>query len=652
MSALPAVLLLFCTRTGGGAEAVWTEVSSPRFIVVSNASAKEAVRAAETFERFRLLIKRSFAGLGVDPGTPLRIFAMKNGKSYKELIGEHPDQKDDKETAGVFMGGAEENVVALRMDLPGDQRYQVAYHEYIHMLMHLNIGRLPLWLDEGLAEFYGNSTVTDAGSTLGDVNRASFQTLDTQPWASLPVLFSVIHDSPYYRERDKAAVFYAESWAITHYLLVGENRKHVGQLQEYLKLLQQGIAQEEAAGRALGDLKALESAVRNYVRSPAFYGYRSDKPIVVENVRYEERVLSEVERLAARGEILVRKGKPELAKGVLERALELDPRNASAHEAMGHLSMKAGDEQQAEKHFSAAADADSRSYLAHFYAAQYSIQNGAQDTGLDVALMERRLQKAIAINPRFAPAYSHLSYVLQRAGRLNEALEAAEKATLLEPVNAPYRCSLATIQAMMGKPAEAERAAREAILLARTDAERNQAEQILMRISQTQAVGSQARAPRLSRPEGRSKEELDAEFARLKARQEATAREEAAAVQEFEKAEQRRKEAAELRQSLKKGPAAKLSGKIASVTCDYPAIMNIVLESKETKRTLFAENYYTVRFWSIGDSGKDGFDPCTELNGKRAEIEYLSVDGQEFLGFIESVSITAPQAVPGARKSK
>ena len=40
---------------------------------------------------------------------------------------------------------------------------------------------------------------------------------------STPVL-AVDRDSPLYNERDKAGVFYAESWALLHYLLLGRER--------------------------------------------------------------------------------------------------------------------------------------------------------------------------------------------------------------------------------------------------------------------------------------------------------------------------------------------------------------------------------------------------------------------------------------------
>jgi hypothetical protein len=45
----------------------------------------------------------------------------------------------------------------------------------------------------------------------------------------LETLFRVDHNSPYYHDEQKGSVFYAQSWALTHYLEVNDNLKHLHQ---------------------------------------------------------------------------------------------------------------------------------------------------------------------------------------------------------------------------------------------------------------------------------------------------------------------------------------------------------------------------------------------------------------------------------------
>ena len=61
----------------------------------------------------------------------------------------------------------------------------------------------------------------------------------------MSVLFSVKRDSPEYNERERQGIFYAESWLLTHYLMVGSpvHRSHFGELTT---LLRQGQSPEQA----------------------------------------------------------------------------------------------------------------------------------------------------------------------------------------------------------------------------------------------------------------------------------------------------------------------------------------------------------------------------------------------------------------------
>ena len=65
---------------------------------------------------------------------------------------------------------------------------------------------------------------------------------------------------------------------------------------------------------------------------------------------------------------------------------------------MGILYTRLQNQEQAEKYFAAAAELDSRSFLANYYAAHAAFGRG------NSALVENYLRKALAINPDFVPA--------------------------------------------------------------------------------------------------------------------------------------------------------------------------------------------------------------------------------------------------------
>ena len=626
------LLLTACCIAG---EEVWIEVTSPNFIVISNAPAKQAQKIAKSFEQFRLLIKSALPKLSVDPGTPLTVFAGKDEKTLNALLAEERREKGATKKAGVFVQGPERSFVALNIDTPGDQRYHVIYHEYVHMLMRLNLGDIPLWVSEGLAEFFGYATLSDGVAHLGIPGPESLYILKTQPMIPLTALFSVTHNSPYYREQNKAGIFYAQSWALIHYLMFGDKQAHAKQLDAYLGLLRQGVSEQDAAARSFGDLKALDSSIRNYVNSLAFYSLSIPTQLDVEKDPYAVRTLAPAESLASRGEFMVYLNKPDPAKAMLDQSLQMDPQNARANEAIGHLLITRRDWDQAQKHFIIAAASDSQSYLAQFYAGQSLMKLEGTE---NMSSAENHLRKAIAINPRFAPAYRLYSHILQNQNRLKEALEAAQTAANLEPGVLSHSLNVAAIMAAMGKMEEAETRAKQILALARTDQDRIQAESFMNSIrsfrEQQQLSPGQMGRPRMG--SRKTQEQIDP---RILEQQELVRKQEEEKYRAYEENEKKQKAEAALRSQLKPGPAGTLPGIIQSVECKYLATMEVIVKSKDKEHKLYAENYYKVQYGAIGKPARADFNPCDELGGKKVQVEFLSVVDENLTGLIQSIII-------------
>ena len=72
-------------------------------------------------------------------------------------------------------------------------------------------------------------------------------------------------------------MFYAESWALVHYLMTGDNGKHLPKLIQYLNLLASGVSLEESFTKAFQtDYVKLERDLKNYIQQNA-YGYTIHK---------------------------------------------------------------------------------------------------------------------------------------------------------------------------------------------------------------------------------------------------------------------------------------------------------------------------------------------------------------------------------------
>jgi len=79
----------------------------------------------------------------------------RRAKSLKSLL------PSPKFFAKIGVSRQKLDYVVLRLDTEGNNPFHTLYHEYTHALLRLNFSNLPLWLNEGLAEFFGNTTLGD-----------------------------------------------------------------------------------------------------------------------------------------------------------------------------------------------------------------------------------------------------------------------------------------------------------------------------------------------------------------------------------------------------------------------------------------------------------------------------------------------------------
>jgi hypothetical protein len=155
-----ACILSLLAVPAAAAPREWVMARSPGFVVVSDAGEKQARQVAHQFEQVRGLFRQVLQAR-VDPGRLVMIFAVKDEDGLRELLPGYWERKGGSRPAGVFQSGRDKHLVALRLDVATANPYHVLYHEYTHLLTRLNVRWLPLWLTEGLAEFWGSSDIDE-----------------------------------------------------------------------------------------------------------------------------------------------------------------------------------------------------------------------------------------------------------------------------------------------------------------------------------------------------------------------------------------------------------------------------------------------------------------------------------------------------------
>ncbi|HYV86416.1 MAG TPA: tetratricopeptide repeat protein [Patescibacteria group bacterium] len=162
-------------------------------------------------------------------------------------------------------------ILAAPMD---DPPLEVLYHSYAHQFLDDNFPRLPLTIDEGLAEFDTGFAVMPEGSAIGMVNADHVRWLRHNPNPPLAELFALDARSATFADPGSREAFVAGSWALMHYLVSGSGGMRP-LLPLFLAALQRGTPAPQAAQSTLGvSLDELQQRVAQYVQGDRFLALR------------------------------------------------------------------------------------------------------------------------------------------------------------------------------------------------------------------------------------------------------------------------------------------------------------------------------------------------------------------------------------------
>lgn len=471
----------------------WIEVRSPHFVVSSNASEREARRIADQFEQIRALFHTAFPHLRVNPAQPVLILAAKNENTMKMLLPEDWEAKGHVHPAGLYQEGEDKHYVLLQMDSSGDHPFHALYHEYTHALLHLNFASLPLWLDEGLAEFYGNSRLGEKESQVGTIDREHLYILREHKLLPIETLLTVEHNSSYYNEADPASVFYAESWAVVHYLMLDPEAQKQELLKKFVAAWEQGGTQIEAAQKAFGDLKQFGRVIEGYARQSALNIAVFKNGQQSAEKTYPARSLSAGEVLALRGDAATHRDMLEQAGPLVEQAVKLEPNLAISHEALGYYFYRKGESSRADLEMKKAMELGSSSFVAPYYHGQLMLNGGLAETA-ELREAIESFERATKLNPQFAPAFEGLAHAYSESRETQkQALDAGITAVKLEPAVRAYGVNLVYLLLNAERTAEARRLAQRLVETAASPEEAESGRELLARIAEHEKFAAQSK---------------------------------------------------------------------------------------------------------------------------------------------------------------
>lgn len=244
------------------ARAEWRKAESAHFVVYSDGSERSLRDYTARLERFHGLLRARFGGPEQNDLRKLPVYLVGDARALRIAQPQLPDG-----IAGYYTA-SENDIFAILIRGRDDD---LLLHEYTHHFMaNAGQGRFPGWFSEGLAEYYATATVTEAGAaSFGLPNAGRQMNLNQGRWLPMDQVLRA-RGSFDIQDRTARGMYYAQSWALTHWLLADQNRARG--LSPYLNAQNAGQDPVEAFQAIYGlTPQALETQLKAYLRGRLYY---------------------------------------------------------------------------------------------------------------------------------------------------------------------------------------------------------------------------------------------------------------------------------------------------------------------------------------------------------------------------------------------
>jgi tetratricopeptide (TPR) repeat protein len=445
----------------------WTLVQSRHFSFVSSADEKKTRALAQDLETLAAALAQLNPRFQAEAPSITRVILFSRHREAQPYFNLLLD-RDEAHVSGVYVtqktGGA--MILDFGIKSAADR---TPFHELVHNLISNTGVKPPLWLEEGIAEYFSNANIRDRVIHAGGPVMPHVQAITRRNLIPLEQLFSVVRESDTYNLPAGQRAFYAESWAIVDWLMrFGGKRQE--KFYAFLADVDGGTDVAAALKKNYSkDLIDIQHALE------AYSGY--GRPTFAIAIPVPDVDTATTSRRLERADILYELGSfiggIETQSGEAERhfraALESNPRHAKSIAAIGGLRAADGNYEEAAKYFDQAIVADPADPSLQLAYAEALLRteigvlaqaNVTQDDDVPRFRKARELaRKAMELGTtETGRAWGDLgvSYIVEQNAALGPGIEALEKAHALLPGRLDYTMHLFALYRRTGSRAKAD----------------------------------------------------------------------------------------------------------------------------------------------------------------------------------------------------
>ncbi len=439
-------VLVLAIAQASFASSAWVQVRSAHFTVITDAGQSQGREVALHFEQMRTVFGAFLRKPNLELPAPLQIVAFRSTKEMRRFVPMWRGKPIDM--MGYYHQSSDCSVILL--DLSVKNYWQTAFHEYAHQLLNANTSaETQPWFDEGFAEYFSTIRVEGDDAEVGAVHAKDFKVVRHKRLMSTADLLQIRQDSDTYNQDGIARnVFYGQSWLMVHYLF--DTHSLPGAFDYFARIAEGTTSVQEAFRQSFGmSTEQFDGVLREYARQKTLHLFPVTLIAQGSSSTYAVRFLSGAEAAAQLADVHLHSAEyGDLAVREFDRVLQHDPSNAVALRGLGFAYLEDRDFARASELLHQAESLFPNDARVQYYAALL-IRDEAQGQGRPalekIAVMQKALRKAIALEPGYAAAHRLLAITYEWQGNSQKSAEAMKRAVELNPRNRVYRAEWARI---------------------------------------------------------------------------------------------------------------------------------------------------------------------------------------------------------------
>lgn len=309
---------------------------SSNFEVYSSAGERAARDTLRHFERVRSFFRQT-TSMRESPQFLIRVVVFGSRREYQAV-------RPNEFAAAFYTSGRSREYIVMGDAANGS--FPLAVHEYCHLLVRQAGLKLPVWLNEGIAELY--STLEPRGDKImvGQVIRGRWQALRMDKWVPLETVLTVTHNSPYYNEKDKAGSLYNQAWALTHMLALSDEYRQG--MPKLLAEIQAGTPSIHALVKVYGkQISLIEKELQGYLRQESLQAALLDARLDKLAARPDPEPASEFDVQLMLAELSDNQRPPEESQSLYGRLRDENPERPEPWSLLGYTAWRNGNHREA-----------------------------------------------------------------------------------------------------------------------------------------------------------------------------------------------------------------------------------------------------------------------------------------------------------------